>query len=120
MNKILSDKKYTKDEIAELEAIFSDKDIKEDNHNIKNLTLLSSSINSSLKNNFFPIKRKMIVDKDAKGAFIPIATKNLFLKYYSDFTIEECNMMKWTNSDGEQYVGKIEELFINFFQGNKK
>ena len=120
VNKILSDKKYTKDEIAELEAIFSDKDIKEDNHNIKNLTLLSSSINSSLKNNFFPIKRKMIVDKDAKGAFIPIATKNLFLKYYSDFTIEECNMMKWTNSDGEQYVGKIEELFINFFQGNKK
>ncbi len=83
VNQILSElklEKDKKDKIAKLEEIFSDIKIKEDNDNIKNLTLLSSSINSSLKNNFFPIKRKMIVDKDAKGAFIPIATKNLFLK----------------------------------------
>ena len=109
-----------KEMIDKLEEIFSDKEIKEDNDNIKNLTLLSSSINSSLKNNFFPIKRKMIVDKDSKGAFIPIATKNLFLKYYTDFTIEECNMMKWKNSDGEQYIDKIEAIFINFFKGSEK
>lgn len=109
-----------KEMIDKLEEIFSDKEIKEDNDNIKNLTLLSSSINSSLKNNFFPIKRKMIVDKDSKGAFIPIATKNLFLKYYTDFTIEECNMMKWKNSDGEQYIDKVEAIFINFFKGSEK
>lgn len=118
VNQILSKSNNSnqKDLIGNLEEVFSDKEIKEDNDNIKNLTLLSSSINSSLKNNFFPIKRKMIVNKDAKGEFIPIATKNLFLKYYSDFTVEECNMMKWTNSDGEQYINTIETIFINFFK----
>lgn len=116
MKQILSDKKDAISRLEELEEIFSDKDIKENNDNIKNLTLLSSSINSSLKNNFFPIKRKMIVDKDAKGAFIPIATKNLFLKYYSDFTVADCNMMKWSNNDGEQYVDKMETIFIDFFK----
>jgi len=119
INEILKEFKNSnkKEMIDELENIFSDKLIKDNNDNIKNLTLLSSRINSSLKNNFFPIKRKMIIDKDAKGAFIPIVTKNLFLKYYNDFTVEECNMMKWTNSDGEQYINKIETLFIDFFKG---
>ena len=114
----LETKEIDRDQATEkLEDIFRDKDIEKDNDNIINLTLLSSGINSSLKNNFFPIKRKMIIDKDKNGEFIPIATKNLFLKYYSDFTKDDCNMFKWRKSDGGSYLRTMNDQFIEFFKG---
>jgi uncharacterized protein with ParB-like and HNH nuclease domain len=122
LNKILEtlstdDNDKKKKAMDTLEEFFSDKDIRNDNDDIRNLTLLSSVINSSLQNNFFPIKRKMLIKKDQSGGFIPIVTKNLFLKYYNDFIDEDCNMMKWTNSDGERYVNEMEKLIIKFFEG---
>jgi len=29
-------------------------------------------------------------------------------------------MMKWINSDGKRYIDRMEELFIDFFEGNEK
>jgi len=114
----LKNEKIDRDQATErLEDIFRDKDIEKDNDNIINLTLLSSGVNSSLKNNFFPIKRKMIINKDKNGEFIPIATKNLFLKYYSDFSKDKCDMFKWSKSDGESYLKTINDQFIEFFKG---
>lgn len=52
--------------------------------NISNLALLDRNTNSALSNSFFDVKRRIIVEKDRNGEFIPICTRNVFLKYYSE------------------------------------
>ncbi len=111
----LDDEENEDDLINEIESLFTDDEMRKNKDRIFNLTLLSSRVNSSLKNNFFPVKRTMIINKDKSGEFIPIVTKNLFLKYYSDFTEEECNMFKWGESDGNFYIDSMKKLILNVF-----
>lgn len=82
-----------------------------DKDNISNLTLLDSATNRSYGNAFFPIKRKHIIENDSNGIFVPIATKNLFLKYYTPrVNNPEC----WTKEDAQFYLDAIEQT-INYF-----
>ena len=83
----------------------------EDKDDISNLTLLDSSTNRSYKNSFFPIKRERIIENDKNGIFVPIATKNLFLKYYTKNVKE---IMYWSSNDAKNYLEKINELLIDF------
>lgn len=79
----------------------------EDINSIDNLALLANEDNSSLSNNIFPIKRKKILDmdKDKKNdKFIPLCTKNVFLKYYSPDTTQ---IFKWTKKDRDNYLNVI-------------
>lgn len=71
-----------------------------DLNHISNLTLLDSSTNRGYKNAVFPVKRKIIIDKDKQGVFIPICTKNLFLKYFSEYPPK---ISFWTQEDRENY-----------------
>jgi len=75
-------------------------------HDVGNLTLLDSGTNRGYGNAFFPIKRKTIIENDMNGTFIPICTKNLFLKYYSENTT---NLQKWTKEDAKSYKKAIIE-----------
>ncbi|MEG0619059.1 MAG: DUF262 domain-containing protein [Bacilli bacterium] len=77
-----------------------------------NLTLLNSSINRSYQNAIFPIKRKKIINLDKTSIFIPLATKNVFLKYYSSHINR---MMEWSKQDSEDYLESISEKVFNFF-----
>jgi hypothetical protein len=86
----------------------------EDN-SIGNLTLLNSDINRSYKNVTFRQKRNTIIEVDREGRFLPLCTKNIFLKYYST-DIE--NPLRWTEEDRIAYVNgdygivkTIEEFF---------
>ncbi|WP_149206078.1 DUF262 domain-containing protein [Flavobacterium johnsoniae] len=78
---------------------------------IDNLALLSSSVNSSLGNSFFPLKRKTLIDKDKNGEFIPICTKNVFLKYYSQ---DANDLFFWNSTDRKDYVKEIKSVLQNF------
>lgn len=79
---------------------FEDDNAISDKDNISNLALLDSATNRSYGNAFFPIKRKRIIENDSNGVFVPIATKNLFLKYYTPRVNKpEC----WTEDDGRYY-----------------
>lgn len=78
---------------------------------IDNLALLSSSVNSSLGNSFFPLKRKTLIEKDKNGEFIPICTKNAFLKYYSQ---DVNDLYFWNSSDRKDYVNEIKSVIKNF------
>lgn len=73
-------------------------------HSIGNLALLNDTINRSYKNAMFPIKRKKIIEYDEKGVFVPISTKNVFLKYYSKKFDE---IMYWSNDDAKAYAEAI-------------
>ena len=83
-----------------------------DKHSIGNLTLLDSATNRSYGNAFFQVKRKTIIENDKNGTFIPICTKNLFLKYYSDNAMD---LQKWTKKDAESYKNAIVDSFKNLF-----
>lgn len=80
-------------------------------HNIGNLTLLDSRTNRSYGNAFFPIKRAIILENDSKALFIPISTKNVFLKQYSNKLL---NMMSWTNEDVVNYRTSIYSLLKKY------
>ena len=86
--------------------------------NIGNLTLLDSKTNRSYKESSFDIKRKIIIDREAKGLFVPLCTKNVFLKVYSD---DLSNMSQWTDQDKEDYKKAINinlEMFLKGGQAN--
>lgn len=74
---------------------------------ISNLALLDSGTNRSYKNNVFPLKRKKIIGNDKKGTFIPICTKNIFMKNYSD---EVSQMTFWGENDRNDYYKNIKTV----------
>lgn len=76
-------------------------------NNISNLVLLNSSINRSYGNAFFNRKRKEIIENDQRGVFIPICTKNVFMKYYSESL---ANPTQWTDDDKAKYKEFIEKM----------
>lgn len=82
-----------------------------DIHTIDNLALLSSRDNSALNNSIFPAKRDKIKDLDKEGSFIPICTKNVFLKYYSKDVKEA---LKWNIEDRKYYLTEIKKTLDKY------
>lgn len=78
---------------------------------IANLALLDSTTNRSYKNAFFQQKRKTILDNDMNGTFIPICTRNVFMKYYTE---NPDNLYQWTEHDAEDYLNAIKETLKDF------
>lgn len=74
-------------------------------HILDNLTLLSKKNNSSLNNSIFPVKRIKIIEMEKEGQFIPIITKNIFLKYYSDTNLQP---YYWSKNDKAMYYRDIQ------------
>ena len=90
-------------------------EFKEDNEPskcaISNLALLDSATNRSYKNAFFPIKRRIILQNDKQGTFIPICTKNVFMKAYSARFDE---VMYWNKYDADFYLKAIAETLVDY------
>jgi uncharacterized protein with ParB-like and HNH nuclease domain len=82
-------------------------------NSIKNLTLLTVSDNSCLNNNIFPVKRDLIKKLDEKGSFIPICTKNVFLKYYSEGVEQN---VKWDIADMDAYLAEIKRVLNDYIK----
>lgn len=78
---------------------------------ISNLTLLNSKTNRGYGDAFFSIKRKWIVENDKYGIFVPIATKNIFLKYYSK---SPRSPLHWSSEDAQDYFEAIESILKDF------
>ena len=93
-----------------------------------NFTLLDSHTNRSYGNSIFPVKRRVIIGKDqgiryevdenlevkettGKIAFIPLVTKNVFLKYYNP---NVNNLKEWTKEDAEAYKKNILDTLKEF------
>ncbi|MDR1847791.1 MAG: DUF262 domain-containing protein [Bacteroidales bacterium] len=80
-------------------------------HSIKNLALLTSPDNSCLNNSPFHRKRDKIKQLDEKGSFIPICTKNVFLKYYSK-NVEQ--NVKWDKKDMDAYLAEMKTVLTDY------
>lgn len=82
--------------------------------NIENLTLLDYKTNREYdyRNSPFDVKRKIILEKDSNGKFVPICTKNVFLKVYSSGEIND----SWNEIDKSDYSKAIVEIIKEFFK----
>ena len=85
-------------------------------HGISNMALLSGSINSSIGNSVFEVKRQMIMDKDANGEYIPLCTRKVFLKYYNkeenNFTVQQ--NFYWSENDRKHYLEDIKKVLRQY------
>lgn len=83
-------------------------------HGISNLTLLDESTNRSYKNAVFAVKRQRLLELDQSGIFVPLCTRNVFLKCYSP---QVDNVMFWGEDDREGYISAIADALADFFCG---
>ena len=89
-----------------------------DKDNISNLTLLNSDINRSYKDAPFPYKRYFIIETDKSGShFIPIGTRNLFLKYFSssESSVSHLQQMRWNEADKKSYLEYIHKILDPYY-----
>ncbi|PJR03137.1 DUF262 domain-containing protein [Avrilella dinanensis] len=74
---------------------------------LRNLCLLDRGTNRSYKNDAFKMKRKKIIEQEKFGTFIPICTRNVFMKYYSN---ELKQLGHWSETDRTAYFENIKEV----------
>jgi hypothetical protein len=84
---------------------------------IPNLALLDEHTNRSYKNAVFAVKRYRLPALDQAGIFVPLCTRNVFLKCYSP---QVDNVMFWSEDDQQGYEGAITGALVNFFCGKKE
>ncbi len=85
--------------------LFKDEDMKD---SLRNLTLLDASTNRGYGNSLFPTKRKFIIEKDERNEFLPPATRNVFLKYYTQDDSKTSQWKnKWSGVDADNYYEAI-------------
>ena len=83
----------------------------EEDNSLQNLCLLDRGTNRSYKNDSFKEKRKKIIEREIEGTFIPICTKNVFMKYYST-NVKDIEV--WNENDRTSYFKKIQEVITEY------
>ena len=102
-----------KSKIIEIAEEEKNDDIK---NNIGNLTLLDAETNRSYGNKLFCTKRRIVIDKDKTGVFIPNCTKMLFLKYFDK---SGTNRSIWGNEDMNNYCNYIFDTIKEYLPAKK-
>ncbi|MGB4335781.1 MAG: DUF262 domain-containing protein [Chromatiaceae bacterium] len=93
---------------ARIEAHLSPSDrAGEADHTLANLALLSRDDNAALNNAVFEVKRQMVLEWDKGGIYVPLATRHVFLKYYSKAGALQPHF--WGPEDKAAYRQAIEE-----------
>ncbi len=80
---------------------------------ISNLTLLDKYTNRSYKNAVFAVKRQRLLKLDKSGIFVPLCTRNVFLKCYST---QVDNVIFWNSQDAKEYGETIIRTLTSFFR----
>ncbi len=80
-------------------------------HAISNLCLIDASTNSQLNNSVFDVKREIIKDRELQGSYIPICTRNVFLKAYTKYPATNAY---WTEHDRAGYLQSIRATYDEY------
>ena len=87
----------------------------EADNGISNLVLLDYATNRSYQNAVFAVKRHRVLSLDRDGVFVPLCTRNVFLKCYNP---EVEHVMFWTQEDRDGYrQAMIDTLYVFFTEG---
>jgi hypothetical protein len=79
---------------------------------VSNLVLLDYATNRSYRNAVFAVKRHRVLSLDRDGVFVPLCTRNVFLKCYNS---RVDHVMFWTQEDRDGYRGVMIETLHAFF-----
>ncbi|RKS55876.1 uncharacterized protein DUF262 [Gillisia mitskevichiae] len=82
-------------------------------HLIENLCLIDKNTNSQLNNSVFDVKREKIKKRELQGYYIPICSRNVFLKVYTDYPQ---NNAYWTKEDRKGYLKSIKTTYDSFIK----
>ena len=96
--------------------VFCEEPEDEPDHGIGNLALLDQGTNKSYKNAVFAVKRQRLLELDQAGIFVPLCTRNVFLKCYSP---QVDNPIFWTRRDRDKYAEAIVDVLVRFFHGKE-
>lgn len=83
-------------------------------HELANMALLDASQNAALSNSVFDVKRHRVIDYDKEGKYIPICTKHVFFKYY---TQDIPSLLFWGEADRKNYVDALEATIAPYYSG---
>lgn len=83
-------------------------------HSISNLALLSKADNSLLSNSVFEVKRQNVLIVDRKGGYIPVCTRNVFLKYYTTADAHQNHF--WSMQDRKHYFSAIADTVKKYLK----
>lgn len=84
---------------------------------ISNMALLSTSNNSALSNATFDVKRNKVLEMDKYGEYIPICTRRVFLKYYTES--QDHQLQFWSEQDRKAYVNNMvgeDGMLVNYLR----
>lgn len=98
-------------EFEKISSLMEDEYGVENINTIANLTLLDKDTNSRISNNYFDTKRRELIKAEKEGLYIPICTKNVFLKFYSK---NPNHIYFWTNEDRRDYRNAMEKDLQEF------
>ena len=82
--------------------------------------VLQTSLLKKLDNGSFKpkkLKREKIKERELAGHYIPVCTRNVFLKAYTSYPV---NNAYWTDADREGYLSNIRETYNYFVNSIKK
>jgi len=82
-------------------------------HTIANLALLSHGDNAALGNAVFEVKRQKVLELDRAGEYIPVCTRNVFLKYYADADAVQPHF--WGPLDKTSYLREMKRKLQDYF-----
>lgn len=83
---------------------------------IRNMALLSSEQNSGLSNAVFEVKRRKVLAWDYNGEYVPVCTRNIFLKYYSGADALQPHF--WSTKDKDAYIAAIHKILAPYYLNN--
>ena len=92
--------------------VFEENADEKPDHSVANLVLLDQATNRSYKNAVFAVKRQRVLSLDQSGIFVPLCTRNVFLKCYSR---RVDHLMRWKPSDRESYQNVMLKTLVEFF-----
>ena len=81
-------------------------------HSLSNMALLGRDDNSALNNSTFDVKRDKILEMDKKGDYIPICTRRVFLKYYTQSAHNQIHF--WGEEDRKDYRAAMNTILKPF------
>ena len=76
-------------------------------HSLSNMALLTVGENAALNNSTFDVKRVKLINMDKNGDYIPVCTRNVFLKYYSN---SDTKLHFWSEEDRKSYIKAINDI----------
>jgi len=91
-----------------------------DKDSLGNLVLLDSGTNRGYGNAPFPYKRNCVIERDRHGRFVPLGTKNVFLKYYSGMAASAMDAVRWHTSDMTSYMEELRKRLNIYLNGGAK